>query len=122
MKNESTSPHSISLAQAVAMTTLYRSEKNVILEDRVPPDTLALSETFPREALDKLLAVERCASIRIYFGMSENLQIHSILVAADENNQDILPFEMYSSAQTGLIIEDGKRCPPECPPASVLNS
>ncbi len=121
------SNQNISLEQAIAMTQLYRENKESILKEGVDPDVLALSETFEKEAIEQILVVEGCAGVRIYYGMSEDLYLHAILVAVDSNGADILPSENNATVNNAVmtdppIKEEGKRCPPDCPPHSALTN
>jgi hypothetical protein len=114
----------ISLQQAVAMTTLYRQEKENILA--VPfkgQNILARSETFDREVFDTLLAKTGCVALRIYYGMDADLKVHAIIVAVNDKNEDMLPTTGASMTEDGDddIAEQGKRCPDDCPPPSDLN-
>jgi len=112
----------ISLEQAVAMTTLYRKEMNAILAPEYKgKDILPLCETFDRSSFDKLLSETDATYIRIYFGMGEDSKIRVIAVAADSKNIDILPAGGKVLNDDGSIVEDGIRCPTNCPPASPLN-
>jgi hypothetical protein len=52
--------------------------------------------------------------------MSKDLKVHAILVAANADGEDLLP-EPNADIVNPLILEDGYRCPPDCPPPSVLN-
>jgi hypothetical protein len=109
--------HEISLQQAIDMTTRYRANK---------PANAPICETFEIAAINQLTAVAGCAYLRIYYGMKENMDIDAILVAANADNEDILPSQTGNSVIAGtgdpLILEDGFRCPPDCPPQSPLNS
>ena len=98
------------------MTTLYRQNK---------PANAPICETFEKEAIDQLLSATGCAYLRIYYGMKENVDIDAILVAVNADNEDILPSALDEDAVNSgdaIILEDGYRCPPDCPPKSVLNS
>lgn len=116
--------HFISLSQGISMTTLYRSDKEAILATAYQnQNILPISETFNRNALDTLLAIEGCEAIRIYYGMDENLKVHAILVAVNENNEDLLPDANNNSlSEEESVVEEGQRCPDLCPPSSPLNS
>jgi len=109
--------HIISLQDAIDMTTRYRANK---------PSNAPVCETFDIDAINQLVAVTGCTSLRIYYGMKENMDIDAILVAVNENGEDILPSESVNaslqSSGDPLILEDGYRCPPDCPPKSPLNS
>lgn len=117
-----TGPHFISLNTAVTMTTRYRKDYESLAASSVQNQAvLPLSETFNRSALDALLAKTGCEGIRIYYGLDEESKVHAILVAVDENNEDILPGSNTETVQE-YIVERGQRCPDVCPPASPLNS
>ena len=115
----------ISLQQAIALTTTYRNERENILADaQKGKDILPLSETFDRASFEALLAETDATFIRVYLGMDSDQKIRLIVVAADSENVDILPAEddaENTDGDTG-ILEDGIRCPPNCPPTSPLNS
>lgn len=112
--------HTISLQEAIAMTSRYRRHRATIISPAYENgDILPLSETFPRAALEALLAQPGCASIRIYYGMNTELQLHAIIVAADEQNADILSDP--DKTDEGKIVDRGNRCPPVCPATSPLN-
>ncbi|MCU0322079.1 MAG: hypothetical protein MUE72_06640 [Chitinophagaceae bacterium] len=116
--------HSISLEKAVEMTTLYRENKNVILKEQYQfTDILALNETFNKEAIIALLQQETCVAFRIYYGMSEDLKVHAILVGVNEKGEDILPATSSRGVTEGdgEILEESARCPIYCPPPSPLN-
>lgn len=110
--------HEISVQTAIEMTTRFRASK---------PSDLPLCETFEMEAIRKLLNTAGCRFIRIYYGKKESGNIHAILVAADQDDMDILPasdpvFVTEEEDADVVIIEDGYRCPTLCPPESPLNS
>lgn len=108
--------HEITLATAIAMTTRYRSQH---------PDNYPLCETFELSSIQRLLATPGAAFLRIYYGLKENGQMDAILVVADSENRDILPTSentLASNETDPVILQDGFRCPPACPPASPLNT
>ena len=107
--------HEISLPTAIDMTTRYRANR---------PFNFPICETFGVDAIDKLLATEGCAFLRVYYGMKANNEVDAILVAADAGGEDILPVaaSMDLTSDDPVILEDGFRCPENCPPESPLNS
>lgn len=114
--------HAISLQTAIDMTTLYRANRETILNTNYQgKDILPLSETFNRGAIDALLATTNCAGIRIYYGMDEGDKVHAVLVAVNSSNEDLLPGNSLEEEDEPIIIELGQRCPPTCPPTSELN-
>lgn len=119
------SNHLISLEAASKMTAFYRQEMNNILAEPFKgQNILAVCETFDRAALDALLNQADCTAVRIYYGMSEDMKIHAIVVGVNSDNEDILPAtsaELVSESDE-VIIEEAFRCPDYCPPKSPLNS
>jgi len=115
----------ITLAQGIAMTELYRAEKENILAPQFKgKGILPICETFERAAFDALLNETDCTFIRVYFGMGADLKVRVIAVGADSKNKDILPDSNAGAALGdggGNIVEDGMRCPTICPPPSDLN-
>ena len=122
----------ITLKQAIDYVTRFRTRKiDLIKPEYVEKNILPTSETFDREAVDKLLANPSCVKLRIYNGMSEDLNIRMILVGVDAKDQDILPLtentllngdeEGGDDDNEAIIVEEGVRCPPTCPPTSPLN-
>ena len=80
--------------------------------------TLPICETFDAEQLRTLLD-NGAAEVRLYMGMNESNELIVVLVGANEEGVDILP-DSNDDIEEGYIIEDGKRCPTDCPPASAL--
>ncbi len=116
--------HSIPLDQAVELTKRYRDNKENILADEYKgQNILPLSETFSKDAFNSFFNNPDCVAIRIYYGMTEDLQTHAVIVGANEKNEDILPAASEQSSLTDPppILEDSYRCPPTCPPTSSLN-
>jgi hypothetical protein len=122
------SNHLIPFEEAIAMTSLYRQERENILEQQYrEQEILAVCETFDKSTVEALLSQEGCASMRIYYGMDENMKVHSILVGVDANGDDMLPPELWTTPRgyaenRGALLEDAGRCPSNCPSASPLNS
>ena len=114
--------HAISLNTAKEMTSLFRDQKEMILHStQQGQDILPLCESFDVEIFKTLIELPGCVGVRIYYGMSEDLKLHAIIVGVNDKNEDILP-EDEDSVVDEPIIEEGQRCPPNCPPASPLNS
>ena len=114
--------HYINLQTAIEMTSLYRTNREILLADSFQDKgILPLSETFNRSAIDELLSTPGCVAIRLYGGQDEEDKVHTILVAVNSSNEDILPVDNLKGDDP-VIIEMGQRCPNTCPPASPLNS
>jgi hypothetical protein len=110
--------HFISLDEAIIMTSRYRDEKeNITNPDNRGQNILCFSETFSKGAIQALLETDDCHAIRVYYGMDEGLKVHTLLVAVDSADKDILP---DSQTQDAKIVEVGRRCPDYCPPPSSL--
>ena len=111
----------IPLAEAITMTSTFRKQKELILNPIYQgKNILPICETFDRTLFDSILLQPGCAGIRLYFAMDNLLKIHAVMVGVNENNEDMLPSnEMDNTIQ---IIEEGTRCPDNCPPSSSLNS
>lgn len=117
--------HLISLDEAIAMTALYRQQMNTILATQYQEQNiLPVCETFDKAALDRLLAETGCAAVRIYYGMSDDLKVHAVIVGVNSNNEDLLPSwaNMLTSEGDPVILEEATRCPDDCPPPSPLNT
>jgi hypothetical protein len=114
--------HFISLSAAIDMTSLYRTEReNVLASSYRSQGILPLSETFNRDAFDTLLAKGECAGIRLYYGMDENYKLHALIVAVNDDNEDLIP-DTSSETVSIDVAEEGQRCPDLCPPTSLLNA
>jgi hypothetical protein len=112
--------HAISLDTAKLMIQTYQDNANTILAAGYQnKDILARCETFDKSGIQYLLSMENCVSLRVYYGMDDSKKIHAIFVGVDSNNNDILPTS--GSEPSALIVEDGLRCPDNCPPSSSLS-
>lgn len=119
--------HAISLERAEEMTALYRENRLAILKPEYQTqDILPLNETFNGADVLALMNQQGCIGFRIYYGMSQDLKVHAILVGVDDKGYDILPTSSTSQKLgedgEGLILEDSQRCPISCPPDSSLNT
>ncbi len=121
--------HLISLPVAVAMTTIYRANREAILANGYQnKNVLPLSETFDRSIIDDILGQTGCTALRIYYGMDESYLVHAILVGVNNENEDILPSTQETTSLTmeedpgDIIGELSIRCPEDCPPDSPLNT
>lgn len=117
--------HCIGLDEAKKMIKKFRADKDKIVKDECKGKHLLPNcESFHRAPFDLLLQREDCKGLRLYYGMKEsNYQVHAIIVGFDAEGKDILPVEGIAMDGTNaIIIEDGNRCPTDCPPPSGLNS
>jgi len=121
MSNASSSGF-ITLAKAIEMTTRYRQNRNVVINPQYAgQDIIPLSDRFDVKVFGALISKPNCAFIRVYYGMDENLQVRPIVVAVNENNEDILPGSSNLEGENEDIGDDSLRCPPLCPVPSPLN-
>ena len=113
--------HFIPLHYAIQLTSRLRNKRELVLDIFFKgQDIIPTSETFNRTDIDKLLAQEGAAGIRIYYGMDTENRINAVLVAVNENNQDLIPMTAFGG-MGGPILQEGQRCPVICPPGSPLN-
>ncbi|MEJ7912998.1 MAG: hypothetical protein WKF70_07575 [Chitinophagaceae bacterium] len=113
--------HFITLQSAVGMTTAFRAARETVVKDEYRgQNILPIAETFDRSAFDTLLSQPGCTAIRLYSSMDAFLKIHTVAVAVNIRNEDILP-SVVSGRLENDIVENSMRCPEECPPSSPLN-
>ena len=105
--------HEISLQTAIDMTARYKANR---------PANFPICETFGVDAIKKLTSVSGCASLRIYYGMKEDKVVDAILVAVNQEGEDLLPNLAFTRTDDPVILEDSFRCPDDCPPSSSLNN
>jgi hypothetical protein len=115
----------IPLSKAKKLKAIFKEKKKDLINPKITAtDVIPDSETFNRSAIDRLLALPGCVGIRIYTGMDEEDKLHSILVGVNDKGEDlIIPSTTTSLTEEGEgeVVEDGIRCPPNCPPSSGLN-
>lgn len=110
----------ITLASAVSVTTTYRANRESILKTEFTgKNLLPLCDTFDKGFFETLVNKPECVKIRIYYGMDSSLKMKPIIVAVDAGNHDILPPSDNDPNED--IVDDGGRCPTDCPPSSPLN-
>lgn len=145
MSNGTQTKHRIPLDKAKKMTKFFRDHRG---QNNIPGQLgtiVPICETFDRAGFDALLAQPGCVGVRIYYGMDDTLGLHAIIVGVDAENRDILPAGTTTTTlstttmstatteptttdggttsgdETGIILDEGIRCPPTCPPPSELN-
>jgi hypothetical protein len=115
----SANSHYISLDRFLDMKTRFAGNVDAILADPYQgKNILATAELFNVDSVIALANVAGCAAIRIYYGMDADLKVHAMLVAADEDSQDILPSAagvIFEKGGDPPLLEEGQRCPPFCP-------
>lgn len=68
---------------------------------------------YGRETLEKLLDKEGAMGIRFYPGYDAEGKLHLLLYSTDKNGNNILSGSFE-------VMNDGKHCPPDCPPSPDL--
>ena len=116
--------HFISLDKAKKMIGHFRHKKEHLLKDEFKgKHLLPTCLTYERAAFDALLKQPGCAHVRLYFGMDENAQVKIIAVGVNEKGEDMVTASTFSTTgETGEIVDEGVRCPTECPPTSPLTT
>jgi hypothetical protein len=110
----------ITLARFQEMKQLYGQNVELILDPAFRnQNILVTSETFNPDIIDAITNVTGYAGFRIYYGMSDDLKVHAMLIATDANGNDILPNDSSakfapSGGGAGVAGEDAQRCPPAC--------
>jgi hypothetical protein len=105
----------ISLEEGREMIIRYKETRDRMLNSEFPQSILTLSETFEKTDLESLITQPGCDKIRAYIGMDADNNLRLVMVGVNNEDEDILNegFE--------IIVENGHRCPPDCPPASPIN-
>lgn len=106
------------------MTKKFREKKDHVIAPGYQKNILPKCETFERDAFDQMLSQDGCTSVRIYFGMGTDDKIHAIIVGVDKDGHDMVRTSTTSMAMDStndIIIENGARCPDDCPPDTGLN-
>ena len=95
--------HDITLADASAMTKLYRQSV---------PIGSCKGGFFGRDAIEAILAQAGCVGIRYYHGIDPKGEPVIILVGADANEDDLY---------NGKLLEFAIPCPTQCGTGNALN-
>ncbi len=93
--------HSISLAEAVTLTTNARNAQLLPVH----------AWRYDRSIIDAILAQPGTEGIRFYLGVTSTYMPTLVLVGTDAQDRDIA---------SGVIGEEGEYCPPYCDTGSVL--
>jgi hypothetical protein len=104
MSLDGTQSHDITLAEASAMTSNYRS---------ITPLSQPIAHFFGKGAIEKILTQNDCIGIRIYYGLDVDQKKQLIIVGVDESGDDICE---------GYLAERSIACPTVCSSGNPLNS
>jgi hypothetical protein len=100
-----TEDHTISLADASAMTQNFRNT--------LTSSAGTIAHFFGKAAIEAILAQEDCVGIRIYYGLNATQEKQLIVVGADANEDDLYK---------GLLAEKSLLCPSCCSSPNPLNT
>ena len=115
----------MTVTTAAALTANFRSNKESMLDSGLRnAGTLPICETFDRAALDLILSDTNCTHVRIYLGYDENSKVRLVITGANSSGQDLFisATNPANNFDADCVVEDGARCPTNCPPTSALNS
>lgn len=93
------SQHTITLAEAQILTHAFQNSPLAINQP--------ISLSIPKSEIESLISQTECSKLRMYFGMNEQNMLTIVLIAADNNGNDIT---------SGIILDRGDTCPVFCPP------
>jgi len=94
--------HSISLQDAITMTTNYRNANRDAVK----------AHFFGKDALQAILDQAGCVGIRIYYALDDQGTKHLVLCGADADENDLYD---------GQLAERSYPCPPYCGASSPLS-
>lgn len=118
-------PNLIPVENAEVMTALCRAQKeNILATSKQGQGIIPTCETFSRDAFDLLLDISECTGVRIYSAMDNDLKIRFVICGVNSANEDVfIPVTPSLGGEpVPSVIENGIRCPNECPPDSPLNN
>lgn len=96
--------HSITLADAAAMTKKYRAQM---------PTGAKLGGFFGKDAIQAILDQSDCVGIRYYYGLNANNEQVLILTGVNKSEDDLYQ---------GELAEQSLSCPDRCSTPNPLNS
>ena len=79
-----------------------------------------LSMLFDKKTVIDMLSEDKCEGLRVYNAMDDEGQEHFILVGTDSSGNNLLPSSEESLTESYSLLDDGKRCPPNCPTGGEL--
>lgn len=79
-----------------------------------------LSMLFDKEVVIDMLNEDKCEGLRVYNAMDEEGKEHFILVGTDSKGNNLLPSSEESLTESYSLLDEGKRCPTDCPPEGEL--
>jgi len=88
-------------------------------KDNHPKSTNSVS--YDASLVQDLLKIPGCVTVRIHLAETEEKITTLVLVAVDKEGNAILPAseESVDLEDSAFILDDGKQCPPNCPPGDL---
>ncbi len=80
------------------------------------------SVSYDASLVQDLLNIPNCVTVRIHLAETEEKITTMVLVAVDKDGNAILPEteeQSEDAAEAPFILNDGKRCPPQCSPGEL---
>lgn len=116
----------ITLEEAQQMTAHYRKENEIMLQPEYRDrGILPITEIFQKKVVETLLSRPGVTGLRIYYGMTPDSRVHSILVGVTADGKPVLPesgSEISENEEDGYLAERAIRCPNECDIYADLNT
>jgi len=123
--NDNLQKHFISIDYGYKLIDNYRkaAEKEGGINAIYNAGGWVLAETFPAEAVQRILSQKGCCKVRIYNGIDSDNRQHLVMVGVNEYGVDVFYCNGHGAAsedscinidQLGLIVEMGSPCPESC--------
>lgn len=120
--NPNIEQHFISIEYAYELVDNYhRAVREGRLCETLNEKNWLFTETFPAEAIQKLLEQPGCCKFRIYNGLDKENRVHFVMVGVSARGGDVLycsdPNANRDSCKEGdlpVIVEMGAPCPEAC--------
>lgn len=78
------------------------------------------SMLFDKKVVIDLLSEDKCEGLRVYNAIDDEGKEHFILVGTDAKGSNLLPSNEESLTESYSLLDEGKRCPTDCPPEGDL--
>jgi hypothetical protein len=123
-KNEDVEKHFISLQYAYQLIHKFQETSKTpgALCDIMGENGWVYFESFPAEAISRILTQRGCCKFRVYNGLGEDNRLHFVMVGVNEYGFDYLKCNERSESNDScknindlpLIVEMGAPCPEAC--------
>lgn len=123
-KNEDVERHFISLQYAYQLIRKFQETSKTpgALCDIMGENGWVYFESFPAEAISRILAQKGCCKFRVYNGLGEDNRLHFVMIGVNEYGFDYLKCNENRESNDScknindlpLIVEMGAPCPEAC--------